>query len=106
MAATTFCALEKKLSPSIKYSKPQRKNVFSDHSHFFMSYHVTKIFVHLSIIAAVSNFNVFKLIGWDPGNTCLFKVNNRNPRKILPRGKGLHNLLKLRKVVAIIKQTN
>ena len=26
------------------------------------------MFIHLFIIAAVSNFNVYKLIGWDPGN--------------------------------------
>ena len=46
-----------------------------------MSCHFTKIFVHLLIVAAVSNFYVFKLIGWDPANTNLFNVNNRNTRK-------------------------
>ena len=51
-----------------------RHNYFDPKS-FFMSCHFTKIFVHLLIISAVSNFNVFKLIGWDPANTYLFKVN-------------------------------
>ena len=46
-----------------------------------MSCHFTKTFVHLSIIAVVSNFNVFKLIESDPANTYLFKFNNKNPRK-------------------------
>ena len=32
--------------------------------------HFTEIFVHLNIIAAVSNFNVYKLIGWDLAFTC------------------------------------
>ena len=44
-----------------------------------MSYHFTKIFVHLLIIAAVSNFNGFILIAWDPftfSNIYLFKANS------------------------------
>ena len=40
-----------------------------------MNYHFTKIFVHLLIIAAVSNFNVFILIAWDAENIYLFKAN-------------------------------
>ena len=57
-----------------------RNNYFGSES-FFMSYHSTKIFVHLLIVAAVSNFNVFDLIGWDPANTYVLKVNDRNTRK-------------------------
>ena len=48
---------------------------------FFTSYNFTKILAHLLIIAAVCNFSVYKLIGWDPENIYLFKVNNRNTRK-------------------------
>ena len=48
-----------------------RNNYFGSQS-FFVSCDFTKIFVHLLIIAAVSNFNVFKLIGRGPVNiTCL-----------------------------------
>ena len=47
---------------------------------FFISCHFTKIFVHLLIISAVSNLNVFKLIGWELATTYLFKVK-RNTRK-------------------------
>ena len=36
-----------------------------------------KIFVHLSVIATVCYFSVYKLIGWDPANVYLFKVNSR-----------------------------
>ena len=46
-----------------------------------MSCNFTKIFVHLLIIAAVSNFNVYKLIGWDPENVYLFKTNSTNTGK-------------------------
>ena len=57
-----------------------RNNYFGSES-FFMSCHFTKIFVHLWIVAAVSNFNVFNLIGWDPANTYVSKVNDKNTRK-------------------------
>ena len=57
-----------------------RNNYFGSKS-FFINFHFTKIFVHLLIVAVVSNFKVFKLIGWDPANTDLFKVNNRNSKK-------------------------
>ena len=46
------------------------KNNYSGSESFSMSYHFTKIFVHLLIVAAVSNFNVTKLIGWYPTLTC------------------------------------
>ena len=78
MAATNFVKqrntlLWKKLFPAIKYSKLQRKKIFR-HSYFgpksiSMSCHFTKIFVDLLIISAVSNLNVFKLIGLNPANT-------------------------------------
>ena len=57
-----------------------RNNYFRSQS-FFMSCHFTKTFVHLLIISAVSNFNVFKLKGWDPANTYLFKVNTNTTKK-------------------------
>ena len=57
-----------------------RNNYFGSKS-FFINFHFTKIFVHLLIVAVVSNFKVFKLIGWDPANTDLIKVNNRNSKK-------------------------
>ena len=66
----------------------------------FLSSHSTNMFIHLFIIAAVSNFNVYKLIGWDPGNTTnlkptvetlendakkqvwnMFKVTNKNSQR-------------------------
>ena len=40
-----------------------------------MGCHLAKIFIHLLIIARVSNFNFFKLIEWYQ------QVNNRNTRK-------------------------
>ena len=46
-----------------------------------MSCQLTKIFVDLLIISAVSNFNVFKLIEWDPAITYLFKVNTNTRNK-------------------------
>ena len=55
-------------------------NYFGSQS-FFISCHFTKIFVHLLIISVVSNLNVFKLIGWGPGNTHLFKVNINTRKK-------------------------
>ena len=48
---------------------------------FLRSCYFTKIFVHLSVIAAVCYFSVYKLTRWDPGNFYLFKFNNRNTRK-------------------------
>ena len=57
-----------------------KSNYFVSRS-FFMSCHYTKTFVHLLIIAAVSDFNAFKLTGWYPANIFLFKVNSRNTRK-------------------------
>ena len=48
---------------------------------FFMSCYFTRVFVHLSVIAAVCYFSVYKLLGWDPANIYLFKVNSRNTRK-------------------------
>ena len=57
-----------------------RNNYFGSQS-FFTSCHFTKIFVDLLTIAAVSNFNIFKLVGWDPVNTYLFQVNKRSTIK-------------------------
>ena len=46
-----------------------------------MSCYFTKICVQLLIIAALCNFGVNKLIGWDPENIYLFKVHSRNIRR-------------------------
>ena len=46
-----------------------------------MSSYFTIIFVHLSLIAAVCYFSIYKLIGWDPENIYLLKVSKRNTRK-------------------------
>ena len=40
-----------------------------------------KIVVHLLVTEALSNFNVYKLIGWDPGNIYLFKANSINTKE-------------------------
>ena len=88
MTTTTFMRKRnswKKQFPTIKHSKLKEKMFFRNNyfrsKSFFMNFHCTKIFVHLLIVAVVSNFKVFKLIGWDPANTYLFKVNNRNSKK-------------------------
>ena len=81
MAATTFAkqrnAVLWKKNFSLRLNTVNCKekislgsNYFESQS-FFMSCPFTKIFVHLLIIAAVSSFSVFKLIGWDQANTCL-----------------------------------
>ena len=46
-----------------------------------MSCYFAKIFVDLLAIAAVCYFNVYELIGWDPANIYLFKVNSRDTDK-------------------------
>ena len=46
-----------------------------------MSYYFIKIFVHLSVTAAVCYFSVNKLIEWDAANFYLFKANSENTRK-------------------------
>ena len=59
-----------------------------------MSCYFTEIFVQLPVIVAVCYFSVYKLIGWDPTNIYLFKVNNRNTRKkyeICPKLNKKHN---------------
>ena len=45
-----------------------------------MSCYFTKIFVYLLVIAAVCYFSVYKLIGRDPANIYLFKVNSKNTK--------------------------
>ena len=57
------------------------KSNYFESQPFLMSYHFTKIFVHLPVIAAVCYFSVDKLIGWDPVNIYLFKFNSKNTRK-------------------------
>ena len=68
-----------------KHNKLQRRNVSQEQllriTAFFMSCHYTKTFVHLSIIAAVSNFNVFKLIGWYQQTFTCLKSTVETPRK-------------------------
>ena len=80
LAGTTFlkyCAL-KKICPEVTYKEKMfLRNNYStlDHSLFLwiFTYYFTKIFVHLSIIAAVCYFSVYKLIGSDAANIHLFK---------------------------------
>ena len=72
------CTLEKNCSlilNTVNYKEKifSRNNYFGS-EFFFMSCHFPNIFVHLLIIAAVSNFNVFKLIGWDSANTFLMST--------------------------------
>ena len=66
--------------PSIKHSKLETKKAFRNNyfgsQSFFMSYHFTRIFVHLLTIVAA-----FKLIEWDPANTYLLKVNKNDRRR-------------------------
>ena len=71
----TLCSEKKNFSLRLNTVNCKEKislgsNYFESQS-FFMSCPFTKIFVHLLIIAAVSSFSVFKLIGWDQANTCL-----------------------------------
>ena len=56
-----------------------------------MSCNFTKIFVHL-VNNCNSNFNVYKLIGWDPANIYLFKTNSRYTRK---KCKKVRNMFKV-----------
>ena len=88
LAATTFvkyCTL-KKLFPAINYKEKMffRNNYSTlDHSLFLwvFTYYFTKIFVHLSVIAAVCYFSIYKLIVRDPANVYFFKVNSRTLEK-------------------------
>ena len=48
---------------------------------FLLSCYFTKTFVHLSVVAAVCYFSVYKLIGRNQANKYLFKVISRNTRK-------------------------
>ena len=57
-----------------------RNNYFGSHP-FTMNCYFTKICVHLPVTAAVCYFSVYILIGWDPANIYLSKVNSRNTRK-------------------------
>ena len=71
------------LASALPRDNLQGKNVFKEQllyfgSHSFLSF--TKIFVHLSIIAAVCYFSVYKLIGWDAANIYLFKFNGRTQK--------------------------
>ena len=95
MLATTTSMKErntvlwKKLFPAITYRNLQVKNVFRknystlDHSLFLwdFTYYFTKIFVYLSVIGAACYISVYKLLGWNPANIYLFKVNNRTLEK-------------------------
>ena len=77
-----------KIFPEITYKEKMfLRNNYStlDHSLFLwiFTYYFTKIFVHLSIIAAVCYFSVYKLIGWDAANIYLFKFNGRTLEKIV-----------------------
>ena len=83
---STFEFEKKKLFPAIKHSNLQKKMFFQERllwiAAFSYELWFTKIFVHLSEIAAECYFSVYRLIGWDPVNICFFKVNRRNTRKM------------------------
>ena len=57
------------------------KLLYFESQSFLMSCYFAKIFVRLLVMAAVCSFNVYKLIGWDPANIYLFKVNSRSTKK-------------------------
>ena len=85
-----FCEIlrSEKIFPEITYKEKMFfKNNYStlDYSLFLwiFTHYFTKIFVHLSIIAAACYFNVYKLIGWDAANIYLFKFNGRILEKIV-----------------------
>ena len=77
--------LWKKLFPAIKHSKLHRISFGGtttlDSSLFLISCYFNKIFVHLSVIAEVCHFSVYKLIRWDPVNMQWFQMSSRNTRK-------------------------
>ena len=92
MAATTFVKYckeimyseKKKLFPAIKHSFLRGiffRNNYFDSQPFLMSCYFTNILVHLSVIAALCYFCIYKWIGWDQTNIFLSKVNNKNIRK-------------------------
>ena len=59
----------------------QEQLLYSRSQIFLISCYFTKIFVHLSVLAAGCYLSVHKLIRCDPANIYLFKVNSRNTRK-------------------------
>ena len=74
--------------PAISYKEKMfLKNNYSTLDHSLLSwvftYYFTKIFVHLSIIAALSYFSVYNLISWIAANIYLFKFNSRTLEKIV-----------------------
>ena len=63
------CTLKKKKQyPATKHSNLQGKGYFRNNYYgpqaFLISRYFTMILVHLSLIAAVCYFSVYKLIGW------------------------------------------
>ena len=71
-----------KMFPAINYKEKMiLRNSYSTLDHgllsWVFSYYFTKIFVLLSIIAALSYFSVYKLISWDAANIYMFKLNSR-----------------------------
>ena len=77
---TTASVMKKLNTVNYKEKLFCRHNYFSPKS-FFINFHFTKNFVDLLIIAAVTIFDVFKLIRWDQANTYLFKVNTNTRKK-------------------------
>ena len=89
-AGTLLKTTLKKLFPVIKPSNLQGKNVFRNNYFWSQPFlYFTKIFghlqqllqLHLSAVAVVSYFSVYKLIGWDPLNLYFFKVTSINTTK-------------------------
>ena len=88
LATTTFvkyCIL-RKLFPAINYKEKMifRNNYSTLDNSIFLrvfTYCFTEVFVHMSVIATVCYFSVYKLIGWDPAKIYLFKGNSRTLEK-------------------------
>ena len=78
------CTLKKHCSlklNAVTFKKIFIRNKYLGSQPFLMSCYFTGIFIHLPVIVAVCYFDLHKLIGWDPANIYLFKINTRNTRK-------------------------
>ena len=80
-----FCEIKKHCSLRLN-AVTSKENFFTSNffgsQPFLISCYVTRIFVHLPVIAAVCYFSVHKLIGSNAENMYLFKFNSRNSRKV------------------------
>ena len=86
-------------------SNPKSNLIYFGSQSFLMSFsYFSKIFVHLSIIAARCYFSIYQLTGWDPANIKLFKIDSRNTRKICKICQELTiNTIESRSAVFVVK---